>query len=149
MGLKLHLLHPAAVHFPIALLCLGLAAVGRRYFKGAPAWLGAAESRLLWLGTAAAWAALALGLLAERTAPHVPSAWEVLADHESLAWRTCGVFASLSVLRLYAARSGRDGGKIRAAELLLWLIGAGLLIATALHGAELVYGFGMGVGAAG
>lgn len=94
----------------------------------------------MWLGTAAAWLALGLGLLAEKTAPHVPLAWETLADHETLAWWTVAAFSALSCLRWRAA------GKYRGAQALLWVLGLGLLIATATHGAELVYGFGMGVG---
>ena len=101
----------------------------------------------MWLGTASAWIALGLGFLAERTAPHVPPAWEVLAEHENLAWWTCSAFAALSSLRLFAIRTGRDAGAFRAAQILMWLIGLGLLIATATHGGELVFRFGMGVGA--
>lgn len=137
MELELYHLHPAAVHFPIVLLLAGAAAAGLRRAK--------AESWLLWLGTLSAWATLGLGLLAEKTAPHVPLAWEVLAEHEELAWWTCAVFSALSLLRLHSERTGRGGGKIRAAQVLLWAIGLGLLVATAMHGAELVYGYGVGV----
>jgi uncharacterized membrane protein len=128
-------------------LSAGAAASAARRSRRAPAWLPQAESWLLWLGTASAWAALGLGLLAEKTAPHVPPAWEVLADHETLAWCAVAAFSGLSSLRYYAVKSGRDAGYIRAGQGLLWVLGAGLLIATAMHGAELVYGFGMGVGA--
>jgi uncharacterized membrane protein len=62
-----------------------------------------------------------------------------------LAWWTCAVFSALSGLRLYALRANRDAGKVRAAQALLWVLGLGLLISTAMHGGELVYGFGMGV----
>lgn len=144
MELKLYHLHPAAVHFPIALLALGAAAAGLRLRRERP-WASEAESLLLWLGTASAWAALGFGLLAEKTAPHVPLAWEVLAEHEELAWWTVSVFTALSLLRLYAVRTGRDAGKVRAAQALLWLIGFGLLLSTATHGGELVFGFGVGV----
>lgn len=116
-------------------------------FRRSPESLSGAESWLLWLGTASAWIALGLGFLAERTAPHVPPAWEVLAEHENLAWWTCSAFAALSSLRLFAIRTGRDAGAFRAAQILMWLIGLGLLIATATHGGELVFRFGMGVGA--
>ena len=146
MKLQPYHLHPAAVHFPIALLFVGGAAAVARFSRRAPDWLAAAESGLLWLGTVSAWAALGLGLVAEKYAPHVPPAWEVLAEHEALAWWTVGVFSALSVLRLSATRLKVSTGKRRALELSLWAVGLGLLIATAMHGGELVYRFGMGVG---
>ncbi|MBI2385326.1 MAG: DUF2231 domain-containing protein [Elusimicrobia bacterium] len=145
MELELYHLHPAAVHFPIALLIAGGAAAGVRLRKAAPEWLSNAESWLLWLGTISAWVTLGLGLLAEKTAPHVPLAWEVQAEHETLAWRTVAVFTALSLLRAFALRKGLDAGKVRAAQVFFWMIGLGLLVATAMHGGELVFGFGVGV----
>lgn len=145
MEFELYHLHPAAVHFPIAFLIAGAAVAAVRLGRSAPEWLSKAESWLLWLGSLSAWATLALGLLAERTGPHVASAWEVQAEHEALAWWTCAVFTALALLRLYAVKTGRDGGKFRFAQVLLWGIGVVLLAATAFHGAELVYGFGVGV----
>jgi uncharacterized membrane protein len=138
-------LHPAAVHFPIALLASGTAVAGARLRKSAPQWLSLGESWLLWLGTLSAWTALGLGLLAERTAPHKPLAWEALADHKTLAWWTCGVFTALSGLRFWTTARGLDSGRWRAAQLALWLAGFALLVATARHGGELVYAFGMGL----
>ncbi len=142
---ELYRLHPIAVHFPIALLALGFTAALSGGWKKRPSWLAEAESWLLWLGTASAWAALGLGLLAEKTAPHVPPAWEMLAHHEEFAWRTCGVFTALSALRFFMARKSPAGRLLRAAYLVLWLAGAGFLLETGEHGGELVYEFGMGV----
>ena len=142
---KLYQLHPAIVHFPIALLALGATVAASRLRRAPPAWLSLAESGLLWLGTLGAWAALGFGLLAERFAPHKPLAWEVLADHKTLAWSTCAVFSVLSLLRLWAAERGRDADRLRRVQLALWLVGLGLLLATGFHGGELVFDFGMGL----
>lgn len=142
---KLYQLHPAIVHFPIALLSLGAAVAAVRLRRAAPAWLAQGESWLLRLGTLAAWAALGFGLLAERFAPHKPLAWEVLADHKTLAWWTCGVFTALSLLRLWAAERGRDPDRLRRLQLALWLAGLALLLATGFHGGELVFDFAMGL----
>lgn len=141
-----YLLHPAWVHFPIALLISGLAASAWREARGKPEWLGQAVSWLLWLGTAAAWIAIALGQLAENTAPHVPSAWQTLNAHESLAYWTAGFFSCLSIWRYAIQRGWAARTKLWSWVFLgAWLIGAGLLLATAYHGGELVFTHGMGV----
>lgn len=147
-GLELHLLHPMAVHFPIALLTLGLAVCALDAWRGRPGWLAVAVSWLLWLGTASAWAAVGLGLLAERTAEHVPMAWETLAHHEELAYWTAGLFTALSAWRFWLhRREYRIPRLMRAGFLAAWMAAAGLLLYTAQHGGELVYGYGMGVAA--
>ncbi|MEK7389622.1 MAG: DUF2231 domain-containing protein, partial [Elusimicrobiota bacterium] len=137
MERALYLLHPAAVHFPIVLLALGAAAAGGRLFPRAPGWLDEAAAPLLWMGTASAWITLGLGLLAESNAPHVPAAWEVLAEHEELAWWTCGVFTVLSCLGACAAKIGGMNVLMRRATALLWALGLGLLFATAMRGGRL------------
>lgn len=136
---KLYLLHPIAVHFPIALLPLGLTLGLWSRLRGRPAWSAEAASWLLWLGAAAAWAALGLGLLAEDRAPHVPAAWHALHEHEELAWWTAGLFTFLSVWRW------RLGRRWEEAFLAAWLAAICVLLATAYHGGELVYFFGVGV----
>lgn len=146
--MKLWLLHPMAVHFPVALLITGFALHARAVWKGGGEWTGPASQWLLWLGTAAAWVTLGLGLLAERTAPHVPSAWEVLAEHETLAWWTCGVFTVISSLAVWLLRKGT--GAPRWGRLLLtglWLAGLGALAYTADHGGRLVFEHNMGTAA--
>lgn len=132
-------LHPVVVHFPIALLILGLAAETAAVGGWRREQLGEGAKWLLWLGTLGLLAALGSGFLAEETAPHVPAAWEVLEEHETLAWCTVGVFAALSAWRRFR------GLQFRRTALAVWLAGAGLLIATGWHGGELVFRFGMGV----
>ena len=137
----LYVLHPAVVHFPIALLSVGLAgALADAWSKRRP-WLADAVSWLLWLGTASAWAAGALGLLAERTAPHVPPAWETLAAHQTLAYWTIGLFSALSLWRAFL----RDRGP--KLFLLGWIAAAALLLATGYQGGELVFTHNMGTAA--
>ncbi|NNN04563.1 MAG: DUF2231 domain-containing protein [Elusimicrobia bacterium] len=139
---KLYVLHAAFVHFPIALLLTGLAGgVADRVSGGKRGWLADAVSWLLWLGTASAWAAMGLGLFAEKTAPHVPPAWETLADHKALAFWTVGVFSALSLWRKFF--------KDRGSRLFIaaWLACAGALLATAYLGGELVFTYNMGTNA--
>ncbi len=132
----LYLLHPAVVHFPIALLSAGLVAgvLGRRREAAAQA-----ASWLLWAGTLSAWAALGLGLLAAKTAPHVPPAWETLNLHQTLAYWTVGLFTALSLWRW------RLGRKAEVYFLAVWLAACGVLLATGYQGGELVFTHGMGV----
>lgn len=140
-------LHPMAVHFPIAFLTVGLLLALWGLAERPSAWRAETVTRLLWLGTVSAWAALGLGLLAERSAPHVPKAWETLAGHESFAWWTCGLFTGLS---LYQAAARRFGWKRRVHA---WLLAAGwsaafvLLALTAREGGVLVFSHGVGVAA--
>ena len=137
--MKWYLLHPAWVHFPIALLITGLAVELLDAARRRPDWLKPAAACLLWLGTAAAWIAMGLGMLAEKTATHVPMAWEELAEHKELGFWTVGLFTALSVWRRF--RPERFARVFPAA----WAFATGVLLATAYHGGEVVFSFGMGV----
>lgn len=139
--MKLYLLHPAFVHFPVVLLLTGLGAACVLAVSKRREWLADAVSWLLWLGTASAWAAAGLGLLAEKTAPHVPSAWETLGRHEALAYWTLAFFTALSLCRFFF----RDRGP--RLFLAAWLAAGALLMATAYHGGELVFNHNMGTAA--
>jgi uncharacterized membrane protein len=126
------------VHFPIALLVAGLAPalVERRRPRPELAFMA---SWLLWLGTAAAWAAVVLGLVAEAWARHVPASWEAMADHKAMGIWTAAAFTVLSLWRW------RFSGKGGAFFPLAWLTACVLLFATAYEGGELVFSFGVGV----
>ena len=137
--MKLHLLHPAAVHFPVALLVTGFLA------RAAAGLLGERGERLrissscaLEGGAVAAWAALILGLIAEEFAPHVASAWELQALHERLGWAT-----ALAATGLAAWRRLRPDAAPRL-FLAAWAALAGLTLWTAREGGRLVYEHGVG-----
>ncbi len=139
--MKLYLLHPAVVHFPLALLIvgLGLCAVDARSKR--PSWTADAVTWLLWLGTASAWVAAGLGLLAARTAPHAPPAWETLADHRALGLWTAAMFTLLAAWRLFRPPSASR------LFLLAWIAAAAVLVATARLGGEIVFTYNMGTAA--
>jgi uncharacterized membrane protein len=136
---KIFQLHPLVVHFPIVLLVVGLfGLIWLRLFKR-PEWLEPAVSWCLWLGAAFSWISVVLGLVAEDQAPHVPKAWDVLADHKLLGLSTAVFFTFLSIWRLLSPKAKPW------LFLIFWLAGYGLLFDTAYHGGMLVYDFGMGV----
>jgi uncharacterized membrane protein len=83
---------------------------------------------------------MALGLLAEDKAPHVPLAWEVLADHKTRAFWTVGAFSVLSIWRITRRKDHKS-------QLAAWALCLGLLLSTAYLGGRLVFDFGMGVNA--
>jgi uncharacterized membrane protein len=93
---------------------------------------------MLGVGTLLLWAALGLGLLAERTMPHVPAAWKALASHKERAWMTAWAFTAVCGLQFY----GR--GRRQAWVHVLWGLALVLLILTAHLGATLVFTYGVG-----
>lgn len=102
-------------------------------------WLRPMTSALLWSGTLSLWAAVGLGLLAEKTAPHVPLAWEVLYEHRVFAFWTAGVFSGLSIGWIFFRR------KSRLWLFFIWLLALGLLGVTGFRGGQLVFEYGMGM----
>jgi uncharacterized membrane protein len=145
-------LHPAVVHFPIALAVtafgLDLAATVLRRRR----WLDHAGALLWGLATVGAWAAWWTGEQAQKTMwHHQGAAQAALADHESLGLMAALVLTAVVAIRLVAVwLSFRDAktplGPVRWAALVAGL-GALLLVAvTADHGGALVYEHGLGVG---
>ncbi len=133
------------IHFPIALLIAGaflrlLGALRKDLTLRAPS---------LWclrLGALGAWTAAGLGLLAEKTAPHVPPAWETLADHKQMGLFTAGAFAVLWITEEFGPR--RAFRWLPWWTVAAWIAVLALLMDTAIDGGALVYHFGMGVAAA-
>ncbi len=140
--MKLYLLHPISVHFPITLLITAL------FFEGVhriihKEWLGKASTALLYLGTLGALTAAGLGLLAEDTVPHVPDAWEFLYNHKILGLVTAGLFLVLSAWKLFWGKFWPASMTPRV-FLGVWILAIVILMVTAYFGGELVFQFGVG-----
>jgi uncharacterized membrane protein len=145
-------LHPAVVHFPIALAVtasgLDLAATVLRKRR----WLDHAGALLWALATAGIWAAWWTGEQAQKMMWHYEGAAQAaLADHESLGLMAALVLTAVLGIRLVAAwLSAGDArtplGPVRWAALGAGLGAIVLIMVTADHGGALVYEHGVGVG---
>lgn len=144
-------LHPAVVHFPVALLLTALVAdvtclVVRRW-----PWVDRAATALYVLGTTGAGAAYLTGKAAAEGMWNVPGEPQaVLADHENGALLTLAAFAVVTVLRWTVSWLGRRDRRIQVGFFrLAALVAAGaaavLLVQTARLGGELVFRHGLGV----
>lgn len=137
--MRLYLLHPILVHFPIVLLLLGYTLCCLETFRKKPEWLYSAVSWLLGLGAVSVWIVVGTGLLAEKTAPHIPAAWEVLDAHTRFGFLTGGISTVVLLLRLLIKRRWKWIFFVSYTALIA------LLVITAYYGGELVYTYGMGV----
>jgi uncharacterized membrane protein len=141
----LYQIHPVIVHFTVALLVIsGLfkwAAVIRQHagFEAMSFWL-------LRLGMGVTVLAVGFGLLAERTAPLVPAAWETLANHKQLGLITAGTCLALWALEEF--RQSHPKPWLNYLALVLWLGIIGLVLITGNEGGQLVFLHGVGVAAA-
>lgn len=140
-------LHPILVHYPIVFLSCSCLAEVLLFLKRSPRWLAReAASWLLWLGVASLWAALGSGLLAEKYAPHVPLAWETLADHEVWGRWSLVFFTVLALWRFHMHRNRYEvRGILRVAHFVCGIAAMGVLGWTGHLGGRLVYDYGMGV----
>jgi uncharacterized membrane protein len=139
----IHLLHPAAVHFPVALLVLGAlcetsgllsARDGLRRFGGL----------LVIAGTLFLVPTIVTGYLAANSVAPNGAALRVVERHELVGWVAAGWF--LACLFWKAWMRGEIAGDQRVPYALALLLGAALVIYGALLGGELVYSLGVGVG---
>jgi uncharacterized membrane protein len=145
-------LHPAFVHFPIALLFTALlfdlaCLVARRQV-----WLDRAAAALYVLGTLGAGLSYLTGLLAERTLGELGAAAEIAVhEHQDLALWTLSAFAGVTLLRVVVSRLGRHDRQIsfgffRLLALLAAIAAQGLLFLTADYGGALVFRHEIGIG---
>jgi len=135
-------LHPRVVHFPIALLVVGMLLVvaslhpRARHFQGW-GWLNVA------LGWMALFPAIFTGLIAQSVANMGPAVANVVNWHISAALGTLVVFGYV----LYERLRHPDGvqGEARWRILVGFAVGLGLLVMTGELGGRLVYWYGVGV----
>jgi len=135
-------LHPLFVHFPIALLTVGLIAevwaFARREDQSGKLgwWLQAA-------GTLGLLIAVGTGILAGQSEAVPPGGEGIFATHQQGAFISAAVFASLALWRVGAR--GNIAGTRRKLFLLLYAAGVGAVLFTGWYGGRLVFEFGVGV----
>lgn len=141
MAMRLQELHPALVHFPIALLPLAVGAdlLGRA--TGNEALLRTGQ-RVMPLAAGAAAIAAVLGLVAQQEVNAEGEAHDLLVTHRTLNLGLLGVAAAMAWWR-----SSHD--RPSAAYLALGLAGLGVMNYSAYLGGHMVYEHGVGVTAAG
>jgi uncharacterized membrane protein len=148
-------LHPAVVHFPLALLVTALIFDLACVVTRAWPWMDRAATALWVLGTAGLGGAYLTGDAAsDQMVGITGEAQAVLADHEALAELSLFAFGGVMVLRLLVSWLGRRDKRIHIGLFRLVALAAALaaqllLVATADRGGALVYRYGMGVEAAG
>ena len=140
-------LHPAIVHFAIALLFAG---VLFRWVSltGRAAFTAPAAAVLLFAGTLGAVLAVRSGTDAHGPVERVPGARAAVGEHEEWGERTRNIFLVVAALEAVAlvpaARRWRKGTLVMSA--VVGLVGAVALYEAGAHGGELVYSYAGGVG---
>lgn len=144
-------LHPALVHFPIALLPAALLFDLVCLIRPTWTWLDRGAASLYALAAAGAGAAFWAGTeAAESLTQLAPAARAILDEHQELARYSLIAISVLAVLRLALAWHEHDRPRIGGGPLrwILFLGGLGalaLLATTANHGGALVYHQGVAV----
>jgi uncharacterized membrane protein len=141
-----HPLHAMIIHYPIALLTVGLlvdlaALILKR------AWLHHAALLLLVVGTVGLFAALRSGEAEEDRILETPAIHETLESHEDSAKTTFWYFAVITLSRGILVWRRRYTRTLTWAFVLVWALGAVLLARTAWYGGEMVFRHGAGVSA--
>lgn len=141
--------HPHIVHFAIALVFVG---VGFRLltFYRRLAFLDAAATVLILLGTAASFLAVQSGAAAHGPVERMPGARPAVVEHEQWGERARNIFAIVSALELAAValrwRRHRLTFAASVAAAVVGVAGLGAMYEAAEHGGELVYSYAGGVG---
>lgn len=146
-------LHPAVVHFPIALLLTALGLDLACLLLRRQTWLDRAATTLYVLGALGAGAAFLSGDSAADSTIDLPGVVQAaMAEHERFALMTlvaAGVTAALRLLVSWLGRKGKrlEVGALRLVALTASLVTAGLIVVTADHGGALVFEHQVGTAA--
>jgi len=136
--------HPIFVHYTVALLSLSVGLFVVVPFTKPPLqaqWMVVARWSL-WFGALAAIVTGLTGFYAYNTVAHDGPSHLAMTDHRNWAIATIVVFLSLAAWHIAKVRHLKKTG---IAFVLCMALGGGLLAATAWHGGEAVYRFGLGV----
>ncbi len=138
-------IHPLIIHFPIALLIIAVIAdLGGLIFKKYD-WLRPAAIFLYTFGALGTIAAYFSGKQAADIVNFPPPSYPVISEHADLALYTMLFFGIYTLIRLFLRWKGLDQRSLVAWGLFFIAAGGLFLIkATADHGGELVYRFGVG-----
>jgi len=135
--------HPMFVHFPIALLSVGLLfdilglLLKRASLKNAGWWC-------LIVGVAGAIGAATTGLLAEESVPHSDAVHSIMETHETVGLIAAGTFAALLLWRAF--NRGRLPGKTALLRIyiLAAVVGVGVMFYGGYLGGVMVFEHGVG-----
>lgn len=137
--------HPIFVHFTVALLfssviffflaCFGVPVRWRDQWTIVAYWM-------LWAGAVISVITVAAGWHAFNTVKHDTLSHEAMIEHRNWAIPTFLYFGTIAVWAWRLARRAKPAPVLFLAAM---VVGAGLLGATAWHGGELVYRYGLGV----
>lgn len=140
-------IHPIIVHFPIALIFMGVLMDILNLFLPDSWWDDLKSTILYGAGTIAALISYYTGTLAGDSVFLPPEAQSVLNSHSDWAWWTIWFFGAYLALRLLFHRLNIiDQFRIRIVTILAVLPGVFMLYETGEHGAEMVFGYGVGTG---
>jgi len=135
-------IHPFFVHFPIALLTLGLVT---------EIWAFARKNDTSWkvggwiqaAGTVGLLTAVGTGIFAGQSEVIPAGATTVFDTHQQGAFISAAIFATLGLWR--AGARGQIAGRKRAMFLLLYAAGVGVVLLTGWYGGRMVFEYGVGV----
>ncbi len=135
-------IHPAFVHFPIALFFLyAVMEIARLSVLTKYSWWDTVKKGLLFLGVPFAYLTIITGGLAEEAFAG-SALGNVVAMHETFAWTTAIIFTVIAAVYLFAYRRSPWAEKLAGTWLIpvLALVGLICLFVVGSLGASIVYG---------